>query len=257
MEMVTTHRLRQADIDFQANLYVDANPTRRHLHLTRRTWVEAALASHLPPQGSALEIGVGCGVFVRYLSALGAQVTALDINPTFLAGVRRVANVQTILEDATVLHSLPDCYDLALCSEVLEHIPSADAPKVLALLHSVLKPDGCLILTTPQRFSTVEMTARLLKFKLFRGIARCFYRCVDELGHINLVTSRQLQDQIEKAGFVIEAQTRMGFYLPVVGELGGQAGYRLLTWIERQILQRPLLKNLLWTQAYILRRKGT
>ncbi len=80
----------QADIAFQANLYNDPNPTRRGLHQARRDWVESTLRPYLGPGAKALEVGIGCGIFTAFLAESGAEVTAVDINPSFVEGVRDV-----------------------------------------------------------------------------------------------------------------------------------------------------------------------
>ncbi len=253
MTMMSADVATQGDISFQANLYDDPNPTRRGLHRSRREWVESALILNMSQRCSVLEVGIGCGIYTRFLSALGARVTAVDINPAFVAGVGDVAGVRPVLADATADLALGE-HDLALCSEVLEHVPPAQSEAMLRSLHAGLRPGGRLILTTPQRFATVELMARLLKFGPVLALAKRLYGTADELGHTNLLTAAQLRRQIVRAGFTIETRARFGFYLPVIAEFGGDAGARLLRRIERLIGERPVLANLIWTQAYVLRK---
>lgn len=255
MTSLAADAARQADIAFQANLYNDPNPTRRGLHCDRRAWVESTVDAVLPRGGSIIEVGIGCGIFTRYLAATGAPVTAVDINPAFVEGVRDVPGVTAVLADATGKLDLGQ-HDLALCSEVLEHVPPSQSLNMLRSLHDALKPGGALVLTTPQRFATVELMARLLKFPPILAIARRLYGTADELGHINLLTAGQLRRQIRAAGFTIEKSARFGFYLPVIAEFGGTAGHRLLHAMGRVIDRIPLLNGLIWTQAYVLRKAG-
>lgn len=242
---------RQHEIAFQANLYADPNPTRRSLHGTRRAWVEAALA-HVGPQTRVLEVGVGCGIFTEFLSRTGAAVTAIDINPDFIEGVRGLPNVTAEVRDATRPFGVSG-QDVVLSSEVLEHVPPVQSLAMLREIRAAMKPGGMFILTTPQRFATMELAARLLAFPPLLALARAIYGKVDELGHINLLTAGQLQAQLAAAGFRIERQERFGFYLPVIAEFGGEAGHRVLRAIESAIRHVPGLRGLLWTQAYILR----
>ncbi len=171
MNMLSSDFAQQADIAFQANLYEDPNPTRRGLHRDRRAWVEAAIGRNLLPNASVLEIGVGCGIFTRFMSGMGANITAVDINPAFVAGVADVAGAKPVLADATVGLDVGE-HDLAVCSEVLEHVPPEHSVALLRNLHRGLKPHGRLILTTPQRFATVELMARLLRFPPVLALAR-------------------------------------------------------------------------------------
>ena len=250
---MSTAAARQEDIAFQANLYADPNPTRRGLHQTRRDWVEAALRRRVGAGTRVLEVGIGCGIFTRALSAMRAKVTALDINPAFVAGVSHIDGVTSRVADAT--ERLPvEGQQVALCSEVLEHVPPARSLAMLGAIHDALQPGGTLILTTPQSFATVELMARLLRFPPVLALARRLYGTADELGHINLLTAPELKRQIAMAGFTIEQETRFGFYLPVIAEFGGEAGRKLLVGIEKMLVRLPLLRGLVWTQAYVLGR---
>jgi len=243
---------RQEHIAFQANLYADPNPTRRNLHGTRKAWVDSAIREFVRPGIKVLEVGVGCGIFTRSLSQTGADVTAIDINPDFIDGVSTLKNVKAEVMDATQpLRVEPQ--DVALSSEVLEHVPPAGSIAMLKAIHAALKPGAIFVLTTPQRYATMELAARLLRFPPILALARKIYGSADELGHINLLTASALRKQLAEAGFTIERDARFGFYLPVIAEFGGETGRSVLVAIERVIRHVPVLRGLLWTQAYILR----
>lgn len=244
---------RQGDVAFQRQLYEDGNPTRRGLHRARRDWVLAETMAHSAAGERVLEVGVGCGVFTEALSSAGRRVSAVDINPVFLDNVKPLTAVETHLLDATSPLPLA-AHDLALCSEVLEHVPADRSQAMLGALFEALRPGGVLILTTPQRYSTVELMARLFKFPLVLALARKLYGSAEELGHINLLTAGDLRGQIDRAGFTVESTRWFGFYLPVVAEFGGNAGRGLLRGIETMLRSVPLLRGLLWTQGWVLRR---
>jgi len=250
---MNTVAARQEDIAFQANLYTDPNPTRRGLHQVRRDWVQSRLAEKASAGARVLEVGIGCGIFTRALSDMAAQVTALDINPAFVAGVAHLPGVTAQVADATEPLPAKD-QDVAVCSEVLEHVPPARSLNMLRAMHDALKPGGVLILTTPQSFASVELMARLLRFGPVLALARRLYGTADELGHINLLTAPALKRQLAQAGFRIEEEQRFGFYLPVIAEFGGEAGRKLLVAIEKLLVRIPVLRGLVWTQAYVLRR---
>jgi 2-polyprenyl-3-methyl-5-hydroxy-6-metoxy-1,4-benzoquinol methylase len=244
---------QQGDVAFQARLYSDPNPTRRGLHTTRRDWVLENALAFTCPGDRVIEVGVGCGVFTGALSAAGRRITAVDINPAFLDNVSALPGVETHCVDATRPVQL-GCHDLAVCSEVLEHVPPEHSLGMLKTLHDSLKPGGMLVLSTPQRFATVELMARLLRFPPILALARRLYGTADELGHINLLTEPQLRRQIRAIGFEIVDRTRFGFYLPMIAEFCGEGGARLLRAMGRALLHVPLLRGLLWTQAWVLRR---
>jgi 2-polyprenyl-3-methyl-5-hydroxy-6-metoxy-1,4-benzoquinol methylase len=245
-----TGKLRQDHLAFQANLYESANPTRRWLHNVRRDWIMRALCRVAPFQPHFLEVGMGCGVYTRWMAARGIVCT-IDINESFVATAQRIPNVTARVADITV-----DCFDpihdVALCSEVLEHV--LDSASALKNIHASLKPGGYLILTTPNSYSTVELTARLLAFKPIVKIARIVYgESVDDLGHINRMTRTQLRAQIVEAGFKVIGEEHIAFYLPLIAEFGGEAGARLCRWLAGW-LRGTRFTALLWTQCWVLRR---
>jgi 2-polyprenyl-3-methyl-5-hydroxy-6-metoxy-1,4-benzoquinol methylase len=241
----------QDQIAFQEKLYTDPNPTRRGLHVARRDWIESRLSGLLRPGSRVLEVGVGCGIFTRFLASKQAIVSAVDIVPEFLAGVATLDGVTTKEADATYDQGMRDM-DVVLCSEVLEHVPRDRSQAMLDQFYAALKPGGTLILSTPQRYATVELMARLFKFPPVLALARMIYGTAEELGHINLLTRAQLQAQIAKAGFRIEEQDLLGFYLPGIAEFGGTAGAALLRGIGSAIRPLPFARGLIWTQAYRL-----
>lgn len=244
---------QQENIAFQARLYDDPNPTRRGLHCARKHWVETRLDGHVSPGTRVLEVGVGCGIFTRRLSSKGAQVQAVDINQSFLDGIAGLDGVCTLNGDATSDLGFRD-FAVVLCSEVIEHVPQGRSGMMVAQFYQALGAGGVVILSTPQRFAVVELMARLLKFPPVLWMARLIYGSADELGHINLMTQGTLQDQIRDAGFVIEESDLFGFYLPVIAEFGGRPGARFLQATGSLIRHIPLLRGLLWTQAYVLRK---
>ena len=243
----------QSDVEFQRRLYTDPNPTRRRLHSTRRDWVLGQAIAASAPGDRVLEVGVGCGVFTEALSAAGRRVSAVDINPAFLDNVAALDAVATHLKDATLPLDLGE-HDLAICSEVLEHVPPDRSQAMLDALYGALRPGGTLVLTTPQRYATVELAARLFRFKPILALARRLYGSADELGHINLLTAGQLRAQLAAAGFTTVATRRFGFYLPVIAEFGGGVGARTLGLVEAALRPIPVLRGLLWTQAWVLKR---
>lgn len=251
---------KQADMAFQANLYTSANPTRRWLHNVRHNWVLARIATlEVPPNGRALDVGVGSGGYTRALRARGLNVVASDINDSFRVAAEAYPGVTAILWDvckplpASLYHVLHDTVDLAVCSEVIEHVEGPS--KALQNIASLMKVGGVLILTTPQRWSTTELTARLLNIPGVAHLARMIYRePVDKLGHISLMTAAELRERILVAGFEILEEDRFAFYLPFIAELGGTRGQKVLQKIEGFIRHTGFGRGLLWTQAYVLRR---
>lgn len=246
--------LKQSDLGFQQNLYIDPNPTRRWLHNARREWVISKL-DHYTSCGSEkiIEVGVGCGIFTRHLSECGCQILAVDTNMKFLKPLLMLPGVSMCHHDVTK-GLLVSGYDVALCSEVIEHVPHDRSELLLRSIYNSLRPGGILILSTPQSFSTMEMAARLLRFKPILSVARRLYGHVDDLGHVNLLTRYALKRQIFRTGFRVIEETRLGLYLPLLAETRSDTSLRVAKFMERNLRNIPLLSGLLWTQCYVLQK---
>ena len=249
-------RLTAADlVGLQQTLYASRNPTRRWLHTERRAWIEAALARAAVAGGTALEIGPGSGVYLPLLARLFARVTVSDVEAAYLDAARAAAppgaSVAFVTDDITRSRLPESGFDVVLCTEVIEHV--TDSPAALAGIRRVLKPGGRLVLSTPQRWSTLEVCARIAFLPgVIRLVRRVYREPVLEAGHINLLTAGEARRQVEAAGFAVEEGAKTGFYLPVLAEVGGEPARRVQAWLARRLHPGPL-DFLLWTQCYMAR----
>lgn len=111
-----------------------------------------ALGRLMPLRGSLLEIGCAYGFFLLEAQAY-FQCRGVDVSP---AAVRYARQRGLDVEQggaAAFLQSETLQYDAAVLFDVIEHLP--DPRQVLSLLHSRLKPGGCLMLTTGDWDSTL------------------------------------------------------------------------------------------------------
>ena len=229
------------------------------LHTSRRDWVNNALSSCANERevNRSIEVGPGAGGYLLLLSNLSASVIAADIEQEYLlyAGelVKNLANVQCKTDDITRSELPAGAFDLVLCTEVIEHI--ADSQAALSGLRRLLSPNGRVVLSTPQRYSPLEICS---KFAFLPGIielVRLIYRePIIPTGHINLLTEKALKKQLNEAGFVILEEFKCGLYLPVVAETLGQIGLKIERWLEKKI-KGSVLDGMLWTQCYVLKAK--
>jgi SAM-dependent methyltransferase len=90
-----------------------------------------------------VEIGAGVAPIVRW----DEGVILTDLSWLALARLRRGNRGQAATMSATALPLRPDCVDVIVCSEVLEHI--VDDRAAFAEISRVLRPGGALILTVP------------------------------------------------------------------------------------------------------------
>jgi 2-polyprenyl-3-methyl-5-hydroxy-6-metoxy-1,4-benzoquinol methylase len=245
-------------VELQRTLYSSRNRTRKWLHQSRRERVELAVR-RLAKEGRrvhALEVGAGSGIYLPLLCELFEHVTASDIEAEYLDHLASVAeerpNLDLVMDDIAFSTLQPGSFDLVLCSEVIEHTP--EPAQLVAGLRRVLRPGGALVLTTPQARSTLELAAKIAFRTRVIDLVRLVYRePILPTGHISLLTVRQVEELLTGNGFrVLECHT-WGLYLPLVSELGGQAGLSLERWIERRI-SGGRLDGLLWTQSWIAER---
>lgn len=100
----------------------------------------------------ALDIGCGAGLVCEPLKRLGADVTGVDATPENVSAASAHADAVglDIRYMAGELASLDiGQFDLVTCLEVVEHV--ADKAQFLKDVARALKPDGLLVLSTPNR----------------------------------------------------------------------------------------------------------
>jgi len=239
-------------VALQETLYTSRNPTRRWLHLSRKAWIERAIAQRGPGE-RALEVGPGSGVYLPALSAAFESVTASDVEPAHLERLGPLfPEVDLIRDDITNSALDRASYDLVLCSEVIEHIP--DSRSALSSIWGLLKPGGTLILSTPQRFSTLEVASKVAFLPGIVQVVRRIYRePVLKQGHINLMTARTVRAQLVEAGLQPVEEYLGGVYLPLLAEMTGRLGLRIAQTLEPLLRSSPL-RWLLWTQYHVARK---
>jgi 2-polyprenyl-3-methyl-5-hydroxy-6-metoxy-1,4-benzoquinol methylase len=239
-------------------LYESSNPTRRWLHCSRRDWIVGKLrecARERP--GRAIEIGFGAGIYLPALAESFTEVVASDLDQAHLDHARSIAakypNIELIRDDILDSRLPAHSFSLVLCSEVIEHIP--DTERVLVGIHRLLEPGGILLLSTPQRWSVMEMAAKIAFIPgIVRIVRRIYGEAVFDMEHINLMTARETEGQLSRAGFRIRERNKSGMYIPLVAEFGGERGRSFEEWLERR-LRDHALDSMLWTQYYVAEAK--
>lgn len=149
-------------------------------------------AAPLPPEwhplhylprssGSLVDIGCNTGAALAYAHELGVEkLYGVDINPRAIqeARVRLGSSRQTLLAHGSADEiPFPDgCAQVALCSEVLEHIPSERRSRAVQEIHRVLGPGGTLILTVPTTgvFASLDPANARLRFPRAFGVVSRF-----------------------------------------------------------------------------------
>jgi hypothetical protein len=96
--------------------------------------------------GTCVEVGVGSGEVPTTLRANGVRVTTVDIDERL--GVDRRGSV-------TALPCADDEFDVALCAQVLEHLPWDQVPGALRELARVAK--NRVVISLPQSGRTIRL----------------------------------------------------------------------------------------------------
>jgi 2-polyprenyl-3-methyl-5-hydroxy-6-metoxy-1,4-benzoquinol methylase len=235
-------------------LYESSNPTRRWLHCSRRDWIVGKLrecARERP--GRAIEIGFGAGIYLPALAESFTEVVASDLDQAHLDHARSIAvkypNIELIRDDILDSRLPAHSFSLVLCSEVIEHISGTE--RVLAGIHRLLEPGGILLVSTPQRWSLMEMAAKIAFLPgVVRIVRRIYGEAVFDMEHTNLMTARETERQLSRAGFRIRERYKSGMYIPLVAEFAGERGRIFEEWLERRVRGRAL-DSMLWTQYYV------
>jgi 2-polyprenyl-3-methyl-5-hydroxy-6-metoxy-1,4-benzoquinol methylase len=246
-------------VELQETLYTSKNPTRRWLHCIRRDWITEALhryaSSESRETGAALEVGPGSGVYLPILADLFQVVNGSDIEDAYLKHAHtllsKISNLSLAVDDITDSKLPEGSFDLILCTEVVEHIPDSQA--AIAQMHRLLKPGGVLVLSTPQRYSPLEILAKIAFLPGIIQLVRFIYQeSILDSGHVNLMTEAQVRKQLDAAGFSIVEHYKSGMYIPMIAEFTGVHGLSLEQFLEKKLYKGPL-DWLLWTQYYISR----
>lgn len=101
---------------------------------------------------TALDVGCGAGLLCEPLARLGGQVAGVDAAPENIEAARAHAALTSLAIDyraGEIADQGLGRFDVVTCMEVIEHV--MDPGAFVAELVRHLKPDGLLLLSTPNR----------------------------------------------------------------------------------------------------------
>ena len=155
------------------------------------------LKSCLSAENHVLDIGCGTGTQCDDLASNVKQVTGIDISSKLLAiaeqrkAERKIENVEFI--HATVFDKRfePGSFDVVTAFYVLHFFEDID--EVFRHIYGLLKPDGLFILETACLGEKIKIMGKLVRLAGKLGF----------LPLINLLTTRQIEQALEQAGFSI------------------------------------------------------
>jgi 2-polyprenyl-6-hydroxyphenyl methylase / 3-demethylubiquinone-9 3-methyltransferase len=131
------------------------------LNPVRLGFIRAAIDGHFSGDGkarypltgkTALDVGCGAGLLCEPLARMGAAVTGVDAAPENIAAAKAHAMSSDLHIDyraGEIAQQGLNQFDIVCSMEVIEHV--TDPAAFVAELARHLKPDGLLLLSTPNR----------------------------------------------------------------------------------------------------------
>lgn len=168
----------------QSIAYPATIPEDNHWWFATRTWAIETFLKKLPEQKNldVLDVGCGAGNMIHHLAHYGrVRGIEVDARPVKIAQQR---GYDVRLGDATQNIPFPDAsFDLVTALDVIEHVDADE--KILQEAFRVLRPQGCVLITTPA----------------FQWL----WSHNDELNaHKRRYTAQELRAKMERAGFRVE-----------------------------------------------------
>jgi 2-polyprenyl-3-methyl-5-hydroxy-6-metoxy-1,4-benzoquinol methylase len=135
---------------------------------------------------SLLDIGCGEGFFLSNASKAGYTTKGVELSQDAAAYARREFGLDVEGKPFEEMQLPENYFDVVTMWQVLEHLPCPLT--ILEKVHSVLKPGGLLVLSTPD---IGGIPAKILQRRWW-NIRRL---------HINQFTTKTLMDMLKNAGF--------------------------------------------------------
>jgi 2-polyprenyl-3-methyl-5-hydroxy-6-metoxy-1,4-benzoquinol methylase len=144
--------------------------------------------------GRVLDVGCSSGYLARPLVSNGATVTGLELDPAAARAAREVCDDVLVGDvESMDLPFEPESFDVVLCGDVVEHL--RDPERALARLRPFLRPDGRLVLTTP------NVANWAMRLSLLGGRWRYTDRGILDRTHTHLFTRKTLVEAVTRAGY--------------------------------------------------------
>jgi len=186
--------VESADYDHRA--FDSPIPLQRYWQRARHRIVLDFVAAANPANKSVLDIGCGSSRMIQDLpDAIGMDLALPKLR--FL----RSRHTRLVQADAFALPFPDRAFDAVICSEVVEHVP--DHPGLLGEITRVLRPDGTLILGTPDYGRRLWWILEWIYGKVLPGAYA--------KEHITHFTRQSLTERLENGGYSVEDLRYVGF----------------------------------------------
>ena len=161
-----------------------------------------------------LDAGCGSGNLARLIALHGAKVIAVDASPKMIENAKYESidfrsSVTYMLLDTIEVLDFESCYfDKILCSSVIEYVE--DPERSLGELFRVIRPDGILVISVPNRFSVIRLAQKIVRI-LSQIFGRNYYQYLSVSK--NDYCFADIQRLLREIGFLVE---KVEFFDPIL-----------------------------------------
>lgn len=153
-------------------------------------WLRTVLKYKLPP-AKTLELGAAHGGFVALLRRAGFDATGLELSPWVADYARKTFGAPMLQGPVERQELTPGSFDLIAMMDVIEHLP--DPAGTLGVCAGLLKPDGVLVVQTPE-FIEGKTLAQM------RETNDAFLEQLRPKEHLNLFSRRSAGELMRRVG---------------------------------------------------------
>lgn len=192
---------------------------------------DLAIIESLGEPGKLLELGAYPYCMSFFLKELGYSVTGLDLKVSRANQLLQkhclevyecdIENAPFPFEDAT--------FDLVIFNEVIEHL-RINPLHTLSEINRCLKPDGLLMLTTPNLYG-ITMVRRYLTGKGIEDPVAAFrkFETTGHMGHLRTYARHDVESLLSETGFTVKGYTVRPLYSGNAAKMSRKrAIYRIL-----------------------------
>ena len=159
----------------------------------------AQFMNFLPPKAISI-LDVGCntgrgGALIKQKQP-HRQLWGIDLVEDRIRRAPSGVYEQLLVGSATNIDVDDNSFDAIVAGELVEHIPPPAFPLVLKEFYRVLRPNGRVLLTTP---NPTSFLVNIRKHNIF-----------DDPSHVNIMAKQELVNYLHQAGFVNNRVTGSG-----------------------------------------------